>query len=96
MKLATQIGEESHGNLFGGSDCEINWSQVELNPGVGTASGSNAWEVLGDNSAEPVLSKPQFDRFLGHAFLSLAQTSDLKMPWEVSGQPVDSSLLSKL
>ena len=63
---------------------------------VGTASGSNAWEVLGDNSAEPVLSKPQFDRFLGHAFLSLAQTSDLKMPWEVSGQPVDSSLLSKL
>ena len=74
--------EESHGNLFGGSDCEINWSQVELNPGVGTASGSNAWEVLGDNIAEPVLSKPQFDRFWGHAFLSVAQTSDLKMPWE--------------
>ena len=73
--------EESHGNLFGGSECEIEWSQVEQDPGVSTASGSNAWEVLG-NSPEPVLSKPQFDRFLGHAFLSVAQTSDLKMPWE--------------
>jgi hypothetical protein len=39
---------------------------------------------VGNDSAgaEAPLSKVQFDRFLGHAFLSVAQADNIKMPWE--------------
>ena len=80
--IANSVDELCDGRLFGNSECDSDWSLIPSEPGFRAASGDShpGFKLAGDS--EPTLSKQQFDRFLGHAFLSVAQVSDLKMPWE--------------
>ena len=75
----------SNVNLFGSSDFGIDWNFTGLeNFGNGPVLDAN---VSGSASADDTvsvapMSKRQFDQFLGHSFLSGAQATDIKMPWE--------------
>ena len=73
---------ESPQQLFGGSECEINFNALGSMRSVSKVLDSQRLESSVDGLAEPILPKAQFDRFLGHAFLSVAQPCDIKMPWE--------------
>ena len=73
---------ESPQQLFGGSECEINFNALGSTQSFDKVLDSHKLESHVDSLAEPVLPKNQFDRFLGHAFLSVAQPCDIKMPWE--------------
>ena len=72
-------------NLFGSSNPGCNWhfSGFEnfstVQPLKSPSHEFAHSDVAG--GAAP-LSKQQFDKFLGHSFLSVVQASDLKMPWE--------------
>ena len=45
-------------------------------------SGSMASNSGDGTDTTATLSKQQFDRYLGHAFLSVAQANNIVMPWE--------------
>ena len=72
-------------HLFGGSNFEVDWkltgfdnfgSEQRLESKFrGSPCADNAVTVA-------PLSKQQFDQFWGHSFLSVAQATDIKMPWE--------------
>ena len=67
--------------LFGGSEFELD--RILIEPVHGVSSGvAGRIELPSNDKAEPVLTKSQIDRHLGHAFLSVAQATDIKMPWE--------------
>ena len=73
----------SQKNLFGGSEADLDWDLIrsQCNP-FDAPPCSEPSQLSLDNTVE-TLSKQQFDRYLGHAFrafLSVPQTTDLKMP----------------
>ena len=69
-------------HLFGGSECVFDFDASGSTRSFDNVLDSNKPDSHVDSLAEPVLPKNQFDRFLGHAFLSVAQPCDIKMPWE--------------
>ena len=69
-------------HLFGGSECDFDFDASGSTRSFDNVLDSNKPDSHVDSLAEPVLPKNQFDRFLGHAFLSVAQPCDIKMPWE--------------
>ena len=75
-------GQGSPQDLFGGPELEFSGSAFghDLDCGNSLKSLDSGFQV--DCAVEPVLTKHQFDRFLGHAFLSVAQYNNIKMPWE--------------
>ena len=74
-------GFSAHG-IFGGSDFELSRNLLEPQDVSNEASEPIGHEPQQASSFKPVLSKQQFDNFLGHAFLSVAQWTEIKMPWE--------------
>ena len=80
-----QSSEVGNMNLFGNSDFEDDWKFTGFQ-NFGSAQSLDVGfrgSILADNpvSVAP-MSKRQFDPFLGHSFLSVAQATDIKMPWE--------------
>ena len=91
--LGTDSGNQAPSNFFGGSEPGLDWDLVSGGPGLprfrsagrgrGFASRSDASGVLlHPRDSNAALSKQQFDRLVGHSFLSIAQVCDIKMPWE--------------
>ena len=69
-------------NLFGSPDWDFGWSADFLaTDRQGKPAPQNA-PHFDSCVADKTISKQQFDSFLGHAFLSVAQASDIQMPWE--------------
>ena len=68
--------------LFGGPNFNLDSNVGQ--PFCDRSGDSVTQGFVGNDSAgaEAPLSKVQFDRFLGHAFLSVAQADNIKMPWE--------------
>ena len=67
-------------NLFGGPEFNLDAKAFDTVPNFETLQSNRSGSQV-DKLVEPVLPKHQFDRFLGHAFLSVAQYDDIKMPW---------------
>ena len=69
-------------DLFGGPD--VNFDSDARQPFFDRSvdSGTHGMTGFDSSSTEAPLSKVQFDRFLGHAFLSVAQADNVRMPWE--------------
>lgn len=85
----------SNENLFGGSNFEVDWkltgfdnfgSEQPLDGNFGSEQRLESkfrGSPCADNAVTVApLSKQQFDQFWGHSFLSVAQATDIKMPWE--------------
>lgn len=69
-------------NLFGNSDMSVDWNFDVLATDQHAAPDSQSIPCVLNKAADEPISKQQFDSFLGHAFLSVAQASDIQMPWE--------------
>lgn len=76
---------DCHSNLFGGSDSGFNLQFTGFDNFHSVQpfeSPSHALPRSDCAVGTDAISKQQFEQFLGHSFLSVAQATDLKMPWE--------------
>eukprot|EP00435_Cladocopium_sp_Y103_P006554 s3790_g2.t1 len=76
---------ENHSNLFGRLDSEIDLDWQLVGDSSNDKHSSPPVECKSDSAssqAGTVLTKGQFDRVVGHSFLSIVNPNDITMPWE--------------
>lgn len=72
----------SDANLFGRSDSGLAWQFGHFFSEQHDDVAPRQSDIGDTGFSDVTISKQQFDNFLGHAFLKVAQAHEIKLPWE--------------
>ena len=78
----SEFAGENFMDLFGRSDSEAGFGLGHPASFGLQGSAQQGPPLASNDNFDATISKQQFNNFLGHAFLSVAQVHDFKMPWE--------------